>query len=505
MDVARVCHSSFVCPDAHPLKLQGQPPRPAVNRRHTAQFKPRSSPLAGPALSSEGGHGGVGDDRADLKPRYKPSRISSTPELQSLDRIASEWSDVASTSTHDSHYTNFSLLSSSHGSDATTVSSHSTPSLRSDKRRSRVSLSGSSTKGVETAVPPVPAWARASSVSLPPSHGRTSSAPSTSRNPEENWLTAKTTPRFSRHGMNAPGVVMPVSARAHPSRNQPKRPKTAPGNSDQAAPRFNGETISRSAPPTIGYSGTRAHGSRPPHWRAQTCSQASMSAALSARSRSASTPTIITPISESVEEASDVDSPVEALAPPPPIRPASRTSTNSLPVALPSMQSVPSLTRSESGDEGAVTASDVSTSTMGSIGTLAPDPSLAFYMRSASTTFMSTTVSASSLPADHSDVETVGKRRKFSKLTSPFRRKKTKARQESSPPFPPPAIVVQDETGYASVDQLGRIQTPIQGMSSEIRYPAVESTPKKSTGLWRRFTMSVTGRRASRGQPVPLS
>ncbi|PIL29352.1 hypothetical protein GSI_09403 [Ganoderma sinense ZZ0214-1] len=38
--------------------------------------------------------------------------------------------------------------------------------------------------------------------------------PSTSRNPEENWLTQAAVPKFSRAGLKAQGVVMPVSARA---------------------------------------------------------------------------------------------------------------------------------------------------------------------------------------------------------------------------------------------------------------------------------------------------
>ncbi|RDX45555.1 hypothetical protein OH76DRAFT_1407939 [Lentinus brumalis] len=37
--------------------------------------------------------------------------------------------------------------------------------------------------------------------------------PSTSRNPEENWLTQSAAPRFSRLGLKAEGVVLPVSAR----------------------------------------------------------------------------------------------------------------------------------------------------------------------------------------------------------------------------------------------------------------------------------------------------
>ncbi|KAM5539768.1 hypothetical protein V8D89_006581 [Ganoderma adspersum] len=38
--------------------------------------------------------------------------------------------------------------------------------------------------------------------------------PSTSRNPEENWLSQAAIPKFSRAGLKAQGVVMPVSARA---------------------------------------------------------------------------------------------------------------------------------------------------------------------------------------------------------------------------------------------------------------------------------------------------
>jgi hypothetical protein len=37
--------------------------------------------------------------------------------------------------------------------------------------------------------------------------------PSTSRNPEENWLTSASAPRFSRLGLKGDGVVMPVSVK----------------------------------------------------------------------------------------------------------------------------------------------------------------------------------------------------------------------------------------------------------------------------------------------------
>ncbi|TBU22820.1 hypothetical protein BD311DRAFT_822322 [Dichomitus squalens] len=45
----------------------------------------------------------------------------------------------------------------------------------------------------------------------PPTAAR--APPSTSRNPEENWLTQAAPPRFSRLGLKAQGVVLPVSAR----------------------------------------------------------------------------------------------------------------------------------------------------------------------------------------------------------------------------------------------------------------------------------------------------
>ncbi|KAI0717838.1 hypothetical protein C8T65DRAFT_104294 [Cerioporus squamosus] len=41
----------------------------------------------------------------------------------------------------------------------------------------------------------------------------TRTTPSTSRNPEENWLTQSAAPRFSRLGLKAEGVVLPVSVR----------------------------------------------------------------------------------------------------------------------------------------------------------------------------------------------------------------------------------------------------------------------------------------------------
>ncbi|EIN14432.1 hypothetical protein PUNSTDRAFT_123981 [Punctularia strigosozonata HHB-11173 SS5] len=462
---------------------RGVSSRPFATRRHTAHFKPRSSPLAGPVLSTDSGHG-VGDT-GDLKPRYRPSRISSTPDLPALDRNTSECSETATTSTHETYHSNYSLVSSSHASEATTVASHSVfPDDKSVRRRTLTSLRSGRSANPDSTAPfhPTPGHRTTSSTS-----GRTLSSPSTSRNPDENWLTAKTTPRFSRYGMNAPGVVMPVPARNHPSRASAKRPRTAPGNPEVVVPRFNGG--SRSAPSTIGVTASR--NARPAHGRAQTYSLPAMSAALSPRSRSASTPTLITPIFESSEEfiqGADVDNANGFLIPPPPSVSSPKTSSLTI-----SPSSLPSLTRSESGDESAIMASDVSTSTIGSIGTLAPDPSLAFYMRGSSSVYTATTVSAASLSAENSDIETVKKGRRFAKLAATFKRTKPEKQLSSSLPAVP-ALILTAHDSSSDVGDFGQLQS-----KTWVSNPDRSDGRKKGPGLWRRFAMSVTSRRTSRG------
>jgi len=48
---------------------------------HRRPRTPRSSPLAGPSLSSDQVDTGNGDDEGDKKPKYRPNRISSTPDM----------------------------------------------------------------------------------------------------------------------------------------------------------------------------------------------------------------------------------------------------------------------------------------------------------------------------------------------------------------------------------------------------------------------------------------
>ncbi|KAI0092978.1 hypothetical protein BDY19DRAFT_400336 [Irpex rosettiformis] len=249
--------------------VPGPPPN---TRRHTTQFLPtrrearplRSSPLAGPslALSQDG----------TLKPEAEKKLLSSDFTMPSEafvagaisesppNDLASPTSECSSSghalSAPEPHTPTELLLDGSISSRIRRLSlgfkrrpssglpAQSNPSDAPPPRTRRLSSSSSHSHAVENAppVPELPQWAREvekRSATFPPSptqsqdHRRrpstspstassasastrrqsvfNSQLPSTSRNPEENWMTSASAPRFSRLGLKGDGVVMPVS------------------------------------------------------------------------------------------------------------------------------------------------------------------------------------------------------------------------------------------------------------------------------------------------------
>ncbi|KAJ6581984.1 hypothetical protein B0H19DRAFT_1331780 [Mycena capillaripes] len=157
---------------------------PALNRRHSLSLsrKPlRSSPLTGPVLSS------VDDEN----PTTRFARVSSTPSLPSRVRFDPPPSSPRQHARARSRSSNMALSISS-----TNPRPPSFPGA----------VTAPSSNRVTSAVPVPPS--RAASVY--------STAASDSGHNEDNWLTStpySSTPRFSRLGLAASNVVLPVSAR----------------------------------------------------------------------------------------------------------------------------------------------------------------------------------------------------------------------------------------------------------------------------------------------------
>ncbi|KAJ7631379.1 hypothetical protein DFH06DRAFT_1439204 [Mycena polygramma] len=195
----------------------------------------RSSPLAGPALLREGAPEGE-----SLPSRL--FRVSSTPKLHSLRRFDSTppplplpasppalngLSRRASLERPPAFY-NFSPESATFA--AQLPSPPLTPPSPSPRRHARTRSRSSivAPMPVFCATSPPPSFPHALTAPLSPSRCRTSAVPLIRANPaiasdswndsEDNWLTStpcSSTPRFSRLGMAAPNVVLPVPARAY--------------------------------------------------------------------------------------------------------------------------------------------------------------------------------------------------------------------------------------------------------------------------------------------------
>ncbi|KAI0699220.1 hypothetical protein BC835DRAFT_1331675 [Cytidiella melzeri] len=231
--------------------------RPVSARRHTSATLPvrrearplRSSPLAGPSLALTR-DGTIAEEKAPLHVAFA-SDVSS--EVYAADTIVeSPVNDLASPQSSSSghalsapepHSTRidspldassvpsrirrFSLNLKRRSSSA--LSTRSEPHAAVPKPRN-LSFSSSHSHSIRAAppVPEMPQWARGgdqsrlavahSITSVDPPSKRHSAVlahlPSTSRNPEENWLTSASAPRFSRLSLKAEGVVMPVSVKA---------------------------------------------------------------------------------------------------------------------------------------------------------------------------------------------------------------------------------------------------------------------------------------------------
>ncbi|KAI0686622.1 hypothetical protein C8Q76DRAFT_309951 [Earliella scabrosa] len=239
-------------------------------RRHSTISSPmysarplRSSPLAGPSIAVTGDGALVGAASAPPTPGGGVRHLSPLAEFSVI--AAEESGDAESAAPKKQRRRSLGgVLSKISFPISTATSESEQPSGEPSKPRRRSKSASAHAAPPVPAVPPLPAWAQngsnspsrlsqhnpspsasrapsstGSSIrSIPsrpssptPSARSTSSRksvfqqvdprtgspmrlpPSTSRNPEENWLTQSSAPRFSRLGLKAEGVILPVSAR----------------------------------------------------------------------------------------------------------------------------------------------------------------------------------------------------------------------------------------------------------------------------------------------------
>ncbi|KAI0800044.1 hypothetical protein C8Q74DRAFT_387737 [Fomes fomentarius] len=208
----------------------------------------RSSPLAGPSIAASKD----GTLSAPATPRGSTRHLSPLAEFSTT--ATDEDDDAASTSSKKHRRRSLGVVLSKISFPSSASDSPELPAT-SHSLTARTRSKSASARAVPPAVPPLPAWVAQGGAVSPPSarspaspgsaspksksrpssptpsgHStgsrksvfeqvdpRTGSpvrlAPSTSRNPEENWLTQSAAPRFSRLGLKAEGVVLPVSAR----------------------------------------------------------------------------------------------------------------------------------------------------------------------------------------------------------------------------------------------------------------------------------------------------
>ncbi|THU98457.1 hypothetical protein K435DRAFT_856585 [Dendrothele bispora CBS 962.96] len=204
----------------------------------------RSSPLTGPAVSSDGTVT-TSEGETGMTSRAKPSRILSTPELQTLATLSYHPSSMpspppeaplfrSSTSEHRASNPNRSIYYSHDkkekkksfstssfsifaGSSTVPAFPETSPTLPTAPHRSFRYSSRSS--------PPPPLSSNSSGTSqhhYPRAHFPDTPSQSTTSEAQgqggSNWLLSNTyavTPNFSRLGMRSPGIVMPVSAKSH--------------------------------------------------------------------------------------------------------------------------------------------------------------------------------------------------------------------------------------------------------------------------------------------------
>ncbi|KAF8874862.1 hypothetical protein BD779DRAFT_1678552 [Infundibulicybe gibba] len=158
------------------MQSHGCMPSP-VNRRHSANSCPlRSSPLAGPALSSSD----RADDSSESQGKFTPSRISSTPELTSL-RTPSPPGSAQGTPPEEDR---------------------PLPPLPENPPRCRAPHPSAPRLNAQRCELPLSmTWTVPGALSL---------------NPAEHWMATAaydTTPPFSRLGLGGAGVILPVPAR----------------------------------------------------------------------------------------------------------------------------------------------------------------------------------------------------------------------------------------------------------------------------------------------------
>ncbi|KAF8236884.1 hypothetical protein L208DRAFT_1390190 [Tricholoma matsutake] len=201
------------------------PPLPFLRRRHSLppsrSLPPRSSPLSGPAFSND-------PSAVDTDVRGGPEPCATTSDLPTLLRLSP--STASSKASKASRHVSFAAVastlylaasaSSPNGPLVTSSGVDSDPStLHAQIRTLQEMNSGTTTEiGCES-----------HSKFSPPSHSgmilsttRIRHSPNLSYSPSsdspEHWMTSNiydTTPRFTRLGLSAPNVVLPVSARQY--------------------------------------------------------------------------------------------------------------------------------------------------------------------------------------------------------------------------------------------------------------------------------------------------
>ncbi|KAH7929294.1 hypothetical protein BV22DRAFT_142263 [Leucogyrophana mollusca] len=242
--------SGSSAPSAYPSPAQSYPvsyPQPGRTARPL-----RSSPLAGPALSSNPSILDAGTSRSDISAR-SPSR---TPPSSVLSHSGSASASTSSFSSH-AHPRPPSAPSAA---SRPSKSASAIPTLALFRRQPKDAL-----------LPPPPTHARSASLpshsaslpsrslqspaasAIPKTYSPATSPlppPSTSRDPKDNWMSSSpfgpaTTPRFSRVALASPTVVMPLSAREY--RRQKRASLSASSSVSTAADRDKGKARERTA------------------------------------------------------------------------------------------------------------------------------------------------------------------------------------------------------------------------------------------------------------------
>ncbi|KAI0633962.1 hypothetical protein C8Q77DRAFT_1056753 [Trametes polyzona] len=333
----------------HKLTIPARPPA-ITSRRHSntvGTMSPshlsrpiRSSPLAGPSIAATTEGSAVGSASAPSTPEGGLKHLSPLAEFSHTAVTESPQTTDRETKKQRRRSLGAVLSKLSFPASPGSSSEQASPVTASTSGRRRTK---STTSQEAPPVPPVPSWvhntmparirsshaslASAASSSLPSSSGTHSSTvsqktsrptsptpsarsaassikdprraslrppPSTSRSPEENWLTQSAAPKFSRLGLKAEGVILPVSAREARRRSTasfastkarsfdtlPPPPVPARTPSRSSAASFSSLSASPPSPPTNGSRPSTAPAGQQ-YFRSRASSRASLASAAS--------------------------------------------------------------------------------------------------------------------------------------------------------------------------------------------------------------------------------